>query len=180
VIEERTVGASLGADSIAAGKKATLLGLLLVVLFMFAAYGLFGLFANIALVINIALIFGVLSLIGSTLTLPGIAGIVLTMGIAVDANVLINERIREEIRSGKSPLASVEAGYTRAMSTIVDSNVTTLISTLVLFWLGSGPVRGFAVTLTIGILASMFTAVTVTRLMVVYWLRRARPAMVPI
>ena len=180
VIEERTVGASLGADSIAAGKKATLLGLLLVVLFMFAAYGLFGLFANIALLINIALIFGVLSLIGSTLTLPGIAGIVLTIGIAVDANVLINERIREEIRAGKSPLASVEAGYTRAMSTIVDSNVTTLISTLVLFWLGSGPVRGFAVTLTIGILASMFTAVTVTRLMVVYWLRRSRPAMVPI
>jgi protein-export membrane protein SecD len=180
VIEERTVGASLGADSIAAGKKATLLGLLLVVLFMFAAYGLFGLFANIALLINIALIFGVLSLIGSTLTLPGIAGIVLTIGIAVDANVLINERIREEIRAGKSPFASVEAGYTRAMSTIVDSNVTTLISTLVLFWLGSGPVRGFAVTLSIGIIASMFTAVTVTRLMVVYWMRWARPAMVPI
>jgi protein-export membrane protein SecD len=180
VIEERTVGASLGADSIAAGKKATLLGLLLVVLFMFAAYGLFGLFANLALLINIALIFGVLSLIGSTLTLPGIAGIVLTIGIAVDANVLINERIREEIRAGKSPFASVEAGYTRAMSTIVDSNVTTLISTLVLFWLGSGPVRGFAVTLSIGILASMFTAVTVTRLMVVNWMRWARPAMVPI
>jgi protein-export membrane protein SecD len=180
VIEERTVGASLGADSVAAGKKAALLGLMLVVLFMFAAYGLFGLFANIALLINIALIFGVLSLIGSTLTLPGIAGIVLTMGIAVDANVLINERIREEIRAGKSPFASVEAGYTRAMSTIVDSNVTTLLSTLVLFWLGSGPVRGFAVTLSIGIIASMFTAVTVTRLMVVYWMRWARPAMVPI
>jgi protein-export membrane protein SecD len=180
VIEERTVGASLGADSIAAGKKATLLGLLLVVLFMFAAYGLFGLFANIALIMNIAIIFAVLSLIGSTLTLPGIAGIVLTIGIAVDANVLINERIREEIRSGKSPVASIEAGYTRAMSTIVDSNVTTLISTLVLFWLGSGAVRGFAVTLTIGILASMFTAVTVTRLMVSYWLRWARPAAVPI
>jgi protein-export membrane protein SecD len=180
VIEERTVGASLGADSIAAGKKATMFGLLLVVLFMFAAYGLFGLFANIALVVNIALIFGVLSLIGSTLTLPGIAGIVLTMGIAVDANVLINERIREEMRSGKSPVASIEAGYTRAMSTIIDSNVTTLISTLVLFWLGSGPVRGFAVTLTIGILASMFTAVTVTRLMVSYWLRWTRPALIPI
>jgi protein-export membrane protein SecD len=180
VIEERTVGASLGADSIEAGKKATLMGLFLVVLFMFAAYGLFGLFANIALLMNVALIFAVLSLIGSTLTLPGIAGIVLTIGIAVDANVLINERIREEIRSGKSPVASVEAGYTRAMSTIVDSNVTTLISTLVLFWLGSGPVRGFAVTLTIGIIASMFTAVTVTRLMVAYWLRRTRPALVPI
>ena len=180
VIEERTVGASLGADSIASGTKATLLGLLLVVLFMFAAYGLFGLFANIALVVNIALIFGVLSLIGSTLTLPGIAGIVLTMGIAVDANVLINERIREEIRSGKSPVASIEAGYQRAMTTIIDSNMTTLISTLVLFWLGSGAVRGFAVTLTIGILASMFTAVTLTRLMVSYWLRWARPALIPI
>ena len=147
---------------------------------MFAAYGLFGLFANIALVVNIALIFGVLSLIGSTLTLPGIAGIVLTMGIAVDANVLINERIREEIRSGKSPVASIEAGYQRAMTTIIDSNMTTLISTLVLFWLGSGAVRGFAVTLTIGILASMFTAVTLTRLMVSYWLRWARPTLIPI
>ena len=180
VIEERTVGASLGADSIASGKKATLLGLLLVVIFMFVAYGLFGLFANIALLINIAIIFGVLSLIGSTLTLPGIAGIVLTIGIAVDANVLINERIREEIHSGKSPVAAIEAGYSRAMTTIIDSNVTTLISTLVLFWLGSGAVRGFAVTLTIGILASMFTAVTVTRLMVSYWLRWARPAAIPI
>jgi protein-export membrane protein SecD len=180
VIEERTVGASLGADSIAAGKKAALIGLLLVVLFMFAAYGLFGLFANIALLINLALIFGILSLIGSTLTLPGIAGIVLTIGIAVDANVLINERIREEIRTGKSPFAAVEAGYSRAMSTIIDSNVTTLISTLVLFWLGSGPVRGFAVTLTIGIVTSLFTAVTVTRLMVAYWLRWTRPTLVPI
>jgi protein-export membrane protein SecD len=180
VIEERTVGASLGADSIAAGKKAALLGLAMVVVFMFAAYGLFGLFANLALLINIALIFGVLSLMGSTLTLPGIAGIVLTMGIAVDANVLINERIREEMRSGKSPISAVEAGYTRAMATIIDSNVTTLISTLVLFWLGSGPVRGFAVTLSVGIITSMFTAVTVTRLMVAYWLRWTRPSFVPI
>ena len=180
VIEERTVGASLGADSIAQGKQATLLGLLLVVIFMFVAYGLFGVFANIALLVNIAIIFGVLSLIGSTLTLPGIAGIVLTIGIAVDANVLINERIREEVHSGKSPVAAIEAGYSRAMTTIIDSNMTTLISTLVLFWLGSGAVRGFAVTLTIGILASMFTAVTVTRLMVSYWLRWARPAALPI
>jgi protein-export membrane protein SecD len=179
-IEERTVGASLGADSIASGKKAALMGLALVVIFMFAAYSLFGLFANLALLINIALIFGVLSLMGATLTLPGIAGIVLTIGIAVDANVLINERIREEIRSGKSPVASIEAGYTRAMATIIDSNVTTLISTLVLFWLGSGAVRGFAVTLTVGIFASLFTAVTVTRMMVAYWLRRARPTLVPI
>jgi protein-export membrane protein SecD len=180
VIEERTVGASLGADSIESGKKAALMGLALVAIFMFTAYGLFGLFANIALIVNIALIFAVLSLMGATLTLPGIAGIVLTIGIAVDANVLINERIREEIRTGKSPYAAVDAGYSRALITIIDSNVTTLIAVLVLFWLGSGPVRGFAVTLTVGIIASMFTAVTVTRLMVAYWLRWARPQLIPI
>lgn len=180
VIEERTVGASLGADSIESGKKAAVAGLLLVVLFMFAAYGLFGLFANLALVVNIALIFAVLSLMGATLTLPGIAGIVLVIGIAVDANVLINERIREETRAGKSPLAAVDSGYSRALITIIDSNVTTLIAVLVLFWLGSGPVRGFAVTLTIGIFASMFTAVTVTRMMVAYWLRWARPKELPL
>ena len=180
VIEERTVGASLGADSIESGKKAAIMGLLLVMIFMIAGYGLFGMFANVALIVNIALIFAVLSLIGATLTLPGIAGIVLTIGIAVDANVLINERIREEIRAGKSPYAAVDAGYSRALVTIIDSNVTTLIAVLVLFWLGSGPVRGFAVTLTIGILASMFTAVTVTRLMVSYWLRWTRPQLIPI
>jgi protein-export membrane protein SecD len=126
------------------------------------------------------LIFAVLSVMGATLTLPGIAGIVLVIGIAVDANVLINERIREEIRAGKSPFASVDAGYSRALVTIIDSNVTTLIAVLVLFLLGSGPVRGFAVTLTIGIIASMFTAVTVTRLMIVYWLRQWRPATIPL
>jgi protein-export membrane protein SecD len=180
VIEERTVGASLGADSIASGKKAALMGLLLVMIFMLVGYGLFGMFANIALIFNVALIFAVLSLMGATLTLPGIAGIVLTIGIAVDANVLINERIREEIRSGKSPYAAVDAGYSRALITIIDSNVTTLIAVLVLFWLGSGPVRGFAVTLTVGILASMFTAVTFTRLMVSYWLRWTRPQLIPI
>ena len=180
VIEERTVGASLGADSIESGKKAALMGLTLVMIFMLAGYGLFGLFANVALLINIALIFAVLSLMGATLTLPGIAGIVLTIGIAVDANVLINERIREEIRAGKSPFAAVDAGYSRALITIIDSNVTTLIAVLVLFWLGSGPVRGFAVTLTVGVLASMFTAVTVTRLMVAYWLRWTRPQLIPI
>ena len=180
VIEERTVGASLGADSIESGKKAAIMGLLLVMLFMVVGYGLFGMFANLALIVNIALIFAVLSLMGATLTLPGIAGIVLTIGIAVDANVLINERIREEIRAGKSPYAAVDAGFSRALITIIDSNVTTLIAVLVLFWLGSGPVRGFAVTLTVGILASMFTAVTVTRLMVAYWLRWARPQLIPI
>jgi len=180
VIEERTVGASLGADSVESGKKAALAGLVLVMLFMLVGYGLFGLFANVALLVNIALIFAVLSVMGATLTLPGIAGIVLTIGIAVDANVLINERIREEIRAGKSPFAAVDAGYSRALITIIDSNVTTLIAVLVLFWLGSGPVRGFAVTLTVGILASMFTAVTVTRVMVTYWLRWARPQAIPI
>jgi protein-export membrane protein SecD len=180
VIEERTVGASLGADSVASGKKAALMGLALVMIFMLAGYGLFGLFANVALILNVAIIFAVLSLMGATLTLPGIAGIVLVIGIAVDANVLINERIREEIRAGKSPYAAVDAGYSRALITIIDSNVTTLIAVLVLFWLGSGPVRGFAVTLTIGILASMFTAVTVTRLMVYYWLRLMRPQTVPL
>jgi protein-export membrane protein SecD len=180
VIEERTVGASLGADSIASGKRAAYWGMALVVIFMFVAYGLFGLFANLALIINVALIFAVLSLMGATLTLPGIAGIVLVIGMAVDANVLINERIREEIRAGKSPFAAVDAGYSRALTTIIDSNLTTLIAVLVLFWLGSGPVRGFAVTLTVGILTSMFTAVTVTRMMVTYWLRWARPQTVPI
>jgi protein-export membrane protein SecD len=180
VIEERTVGASLGADSIESGKNAAIVGLLLVIAFMFVGYGLFGLFANIALLVNVALIFAVLSLMGATLTLPGIAGIVLVIGIAVDANVLINERIREEIRTGKSPFAAVDSGYSRALTTIIDSNVTTLIAVLVLFWLGSGPVRGFAVTLTIGILTSMFTAVTVTRMMVAYWLRRTRPKTIPI
>jgi protein-export membrane protein SecD len=180
VIEERTVGASLGADSIESGKKAAIAGLLLVVAFMFLAYGLFGLFANIALLVNVVLIFAILSIMGATLTLPGIAGIVLVIGIAVDANVLINERIREEIRAGKSPFAAVDSGYSRALTTIIDSNVTTLIAVLVLFWLGSGPVRGFAVTLTVGIITSMFTAVTVTRMMVAYWLRWARPKFVPI
>ena len=180
VIEERTVGASLGANSIESGKKAAVVGLLLVVAFMFVGYGLFGLFANLALLINVVLIFAILSLIGATLTLPGIAGIVLVIGIAVDANVLINERIREEVRSGKSPLASANSGYSRALTTIINSNVTTLIAVLVLFWLGSGPVRGFAVTLTIGILTSMFTAVTVTRMMVAYWLRWARPKQLPL
>ncbi|MDJ0514066.1 MAG: protein translocase subunit SecD [Methyloceanibacter sp.] len=180
VIEERTVGASLGADSIDSGQKAAIAGMILVVGFMFAAYGLFGVFANIALLVNVALIFAVLSLMGATLTLPGIAGIVLVIGIAVDANVLINERIREEMRSGKSPIAAVDSGYSRALITIIDSNVTTLIAVLVLFWLGSGPIRGFAVTLTIGVLASMFTAVTVTRMLVAAWLRWKRPKELPL
>lgn len=179
-IEERTVGASLGADSIASGKRAAVIAVIAVAVFMVLAYGLFGLFADLALIVNAILIFAALSLIGATLTLPGIAGIVLVIGISVDSNVLIFERIREEVRSGKSPLAAIDAGYSRAMATIIDSNVTTLISTLVLFWLGSGPVRGFAVTLCIGILCSMFTAVTFSRMIVAFWLRWTRPQVVPI
>ncbi|MFQ5626932.1 MAG: protein translocase subunit SecD, partial [Methyloligellaceae bacterium] len=180
ILEERTVGASLGADSIAAGKIAALIGLVAVVGFILISYGLFGIFANLALLINMAILVGVLSLLQATLTLPGIAGIVLTIGMAVDANVLIFERIREESRAGKSVIASIDSGYSRALGTILDANITTFIAALVLFWLGSGPVRGFAVTLSIGIVTSVFTAFTVTRLMVAQWVRMRRPQSVPI
>ena len=180
IIEERTVGASLGADSIAAGEFAGLIGITLVVIFIFLSYGLFGLFANIALAVNIALIVGTLSLLQATLTLPGIAGIVLTIGMAVDANVLIFERIREEARAGKSAIASIDSGYTRAIGTILDANITTFIAAIILFWLGSGPIRGFAVTLSIGIITSVFTAFVVTRLMVAQWVKMRRPSAVPL
>jgi len=180
ILEERTVGASLGADSIAAGKIAALIGLVAVVGFILLSYGLFGVFANIALAVNIALIVGLLSMLQATLTLPGIAGIVLTIGMAVDANVLIFERIREEARAGKSVIASIDSGYSRALGTILDANITTFIAALVLFWLGSGPIRGFAITLSIGIITSVFTAFTVTRLMVAQWVRIKRPQSVPI
>jgi preprotein translocase subunit SecD len=180
VLEERSVGPDLGADSIAAGKVASLLGLVLVVLFMFLFYGLFGLFANAALAINLVLLLGAMSALGATLTLPGIAGIVLTMGMAVDANVLIYERMREEARLGRTPFSAVDAGFQRAFVTILDSNLTTLIAAVLLFQFGSGPVRGFAVTLGLGLLTSMFCAIWVTRLMIVAWLRRARPAALPI
>ncbi len=180
ILEERTVGASLGADSIAAGKIAALIGLVAVVVFILVSYGLFGIFANLALAVNIALIVGVLSLLQATLTLPGIAGIVLTIGMAVDANVLIFERIREEARAGKSVIAAIDSGYSRALGTILDANITTFIAAMVLFWLGSGPIRGFAVTLSIGIITSVFTAFTLTRLMVAQWVRSRRPQEVPI
>jgi preprotein translocase subunit SecD len=180
IIEERTVGPSLGADSIAAGKVASVIGLIAVLILVAAAYGLFGLMANVALLINLVLITGTLSALQATLTLPGIAGIVLTVGMAVDANVLIFERIREEIRGGRTPISAVDAGYRRALTTIIDSNFTTLIAALLLFGLGSGPIKGFAVTLSIGIITSMFTAIMVTRLMVVVWLRRRRPQAIPI
>jgi len=180
ILEERTVGPSLGADSVAAGKIAGIVGLIGVVIFMLAAYGLFGVFANIALLCNIGIILGVLSALQATLTLPGIAGIVLTVGMAVDANVLIFERIREELRAGKTPVAAIDVGFSRAISTILDANITTFIAALILFWLGSGPVRGFAVTLSIGIFTSVFMALMFTRMMVALWLQRTRPRTVPI
>jgi protein-export membrane protein SecD len=180
VIEERTVGADLGADSIAAGKFACLIGLVMIVVVMMILYGLFGFFANIALVLNAVLLLGSLSVLGATLTLPGIAGIALTLGMAIDANVLIFERIREEVRNGRSPIASLDHGFNEARRTIVDANVTHLISSLILFMLGSGPVKGFAVTLSIGVLTSMFTSVMVTRLIVVLWYSRTRPAALPV
>ncbi|MCB9946760.1 MAG: protein translocase subunit SecD [Rhodospirillaceae bacterium] len=180
ILEERSVGPGLGADSIAAGKIAAAIGFVAVVIFMFISYGMFGLMANLALVFNLALLMAGLSILQATLTLPGIAGIVLTIGMAVDANVLIFERIREEIRQGRSPISAIDAGYSRALTTIVDSNVTTLIAAVLLFALGSGPVKGFAVTLSLGIVSSMFTAIMFTRLLVVTWLRRTRPKTIPI
>ena len=180
IIEERTVGPGLGQDSINAGEHAAHAGAALVVIFMLATYGLFGLFANIAVAVNVAMIFGILSLLSATLTLPGIAGIVLTVGIAVDSNVLIYERIREEVRAGRSAINAIDAGFSRALATILDSNITTFIAAAVLFYIGTGPVRGFAVTLGIGILTTLFTAFTLTRLIVAYWVRLWRPRVVPI
>ena len=180
IIEERTVGPGLGADSIAKGKISSYVGALMVIVFMLATYGLFGLFANIAVAINVAMIFGVLSMLNATLTLPGIAGIVLTVGIAVDSNVLIYERIREEVRGGRTPINAIDAGFTQALRTILDSNITTFIAAAVLFYIGTGPVRGFAVTLGIGIITTVFTAFTVTRLIVATWVWWWRPQRVPI
>jgi preprotein translocase subunit SecD len=180
IIEERTVGPGLGQDSIEKGKLAAGAGSAMVVVFMLATYGLFGLFANVAVAVNVAMIFGLLSLLGATLTLPGIAGIVLTVGIAVDSNVLIYERIREEVRHGRTPITAIDAGFTRALATILDSNITTFIAAAVLFAIGTGPVKGFAVTLGIGIITTVFTAFTLTRLIVAYWVRWQRPQTVPI
>ncbi|WP_281994439.1 protein translocase subunit SecD [Ruegeria faecimaris] len=174
-LEERTIGPELGQDSIDAGKVATIVAFVAVLTFMALSYGLFGFFANIALIINVGLLFGLLSLIGATLTLPGIAGIVLTVGMAVDANVLIFERIREELKSAKGPARAIELGYEKALSAILDANVTTFITAVILFAMGSGPVRGFAITLGLGILTSVFTAIFVTRLMIVIWFERRRP-----
>jgi preprotein translocase subunit SecD len=174
-IEQRVVGAGLGKDSIEKGTNASFIGAALVILSMLAIYGMFGLIASVAVTINVAMIFGILSLINATLTLPGIIGIVLTIGIAVDSNVLIYERIREEVRAGRSAVAAIDAGFTRALATILDSNITTFIAATVLFFIGTGPVRGFAVTLGVGILTTVFTAFTLTRLIVSWWYRWSRP-----
>ncbi|MFD2649780.1 protein translocase subunit SecD [Devosia albogilva] len=175
IIEERSVGPSLGADSVRGGVIAGIIGGISTIVFMLAAYGLFGVFANIALLLNITLVVGALSLLGATLTLPGIAGIVLTMGMAVDANVLIFERMREERAAGRSVIQAIQSGFSNAMSAILDSNVTTLIAAVVLFYLGSGPVQGFAVTLALGILTTLFTAYFVTKLIVLRWYDWVRP-----
>lgn len=180
VIEERTVGPGLGQDSIEKGQLAAYIGSVMVIVFMLLTYRLFGVFANIAVAINVAMIFGILSLLNATLTLPGIAGIVLTVGIAVDSNVLIYERIREELRGGRSAINAIDAGFRRALSTILDSNITTFIAAAVLFYIGTGPVRGFAVTLGIGIITTVFTAFTLTALIVATWVRWKRPQTVPI
>jgi SecD/SecF fusion protein len=179
VVEERTVGPSLGADSIAAGKIASVIAGVLVLAFMVIAYGSLGIIANFALIANVALIIAILSVLGATLTLPGIAGIILTMGMAVDSNVIIYERVKEERREGRSLVQALDAGFSRALATVVDANVTTLIAAVILFYLGSGPIRGFAVTLAIGIITTVFTAFTFTRWMIALWLRRSRPTQIP-
>ena len=173
--EERTIGPELGQDSIDAGKIACMIAFAAILIFMFLSYGLFGLFANIALIINVSLLFGLLSIIGATLTLPGIAGIVLTVGMAVDANVLIFERIKEELKVAKTPYRAIELGYERAFSAILDANITTFIAALILFLMGSGTVRGFSITLGLGIITSVFTAIYVTRLLIAVWFDWQRP-----
>ena len=174
-LEERTIGPELGQDSIDAGKIASIIAFVAVLVFMVMSYGLFGVFANIALLVNVGLIFGLLSMIGATLTLPGIAGIVLTIGMAVDANVLVFERIREELKTAKGPARAIDLGYEKALSAIIDANITTFITAVILFVMGSGPVRGFSITLGLGILTSVFTAIFVTRLLIVMWFERRRP-----
>ncbi|MBA2127542.1 protein translocase subunit SecD [Hyphomicrobium methylovorum] len=171
IVEERTVGPSLGADSISAGKDAGLIGGIAVVCLTILAYGTFGIFAVVGLLVHLILTIALMTLIGSTMTLPGIAGLVLGVAMAVDANVLVYERIREELRVGKSPVSAIDAGFARAFITIADSQLTTLACAIIMFWLGSGPIRGFAVTLTIGILTSIFASVTVVRLLIWYWLK---------
>ena len=178
VVERRSVGAGLGQDAVEAGKLAALVATVLVVAFTVASYGILGIIAVVALVVNVVLIFGLMSLLGATLTLPGIAGIVLTVGVAVDSNVLVYERVREEQRLGRSAVAALDAGFARAFGTIMDANITTFIAGMVLFIMGSGTVKGFAVTLCLGIVTTVFTAFTLTRLITAYWYRWTRPKMI--
>jgi protein-export membrane protein SecD len=180
VIEERTVDASLGQDAIDSGTLASGLAGVVTLVFMVLAYGLFGIFAVIALLINGVLIVGAMSMIGAALTLPGIAGLILTIAMAVDANVLIYERMREEARAGRGPALAIDAGFNRAMITILDANQTTILAALILFQFGAGPVRGFAWTLSIGVITSVFTAVMVTQILIAWWFRAARPKQLPI
>jgi len=180
VVEQRSVGPELGADSIRAGAISLVVGFVLVIAFMAIFYGMFGWFANLCLVVNLVLMLGIMSVLQATLTLPGMAGILLTLGMAVDANILINERIREEQRNGRPPLAALEHGFQRAYSTIFDSNATAFLAHVMLFVFGSGPVKGFAVTITVGIATSLFTAWTLTRLLVAQWYVRNRPRLLPV
>ncbi len=180
VIDERTVDASLGLDAIESGAKASAVAGLVTFVFMVLAYGLFGIFACLALVVNFILIVGAMSMIGAALTLPGIAGLILTIAMAVDANVLIYERMREEAAAGRGPALAIDAGFNRAMITIVDANLTTILAAMILFQFGAGPVRGFAWTLSIGVITSVFTAVLVTQILIAWWFRIARPKTMPI
>jgi preprotein translocase subunit SecD len=180
VVEERSVGPSLGNDSVKAGTVASVVAFILIISFMMLSYGLFGVFASIALFVNMAMIIGLLAMIQATLTLPGIAGIILTMGMAVDANVLIFERIREEVKSGRSIISAMDTGYDKAMASITDSNLTTLISGIILYAVGTGPIKGFAVTMAIGIVTSLFSAIMLTRLMLIIWLRVTKPKTLPL
>jgi preprotein translocase subunit SecD len=180
IVEERSVGPSLGADSITAGKNAIILGLIFVTAFMLIFYGLFGMFANLALIVNMIMVIAIIALFSATLTLPGIAGLVLTMGMSVDANVLIFERMREEIKLGRTPFAAIDNGFAQAFRTIFDSHITTLSAAIILYIFGAGPVKGFAVTLSVGIITSLFSSVLLTRFMVVTWLKKARPKTIPL
>jgi preprotein translocase subunit SecD len=180
VEEQRTVGAELGADAVQAGQFSTLLGGSLIFTFIILAYGLFGGFAAAALVVNGLLIVALMSVTQATLTLPGIAGLILTLAVAVDANVLIYERMRDEVRAGRTPIAAAEAGYSKAMTTIIDANVTTILAALIMFQFGSGPVRGFAWTLSIGVITSVFTSVLITQVLIAWWFRLVRPKKLPI
>lgn len=180
IAEERTVGPSLGQDSIKSGTTAAVIGSVSVFVFMFLFYGLFGMFANVALIFNIFLTIALLGILGATLTLPGIAGMVLTIGMAVDANVLIFERIKEEIRNGRSILSGIDSGFKLAYATIIDSNLTTILAAMILFLLGNGPIKGFAITLTVGILCSLFTAIYVTKFLITIWYRKGQPKTLPL